>query len=136
MMNCQVGDYELWSLSFLYEWISSEIQQFTFPGLFWNSLYKYTYEKCTKNLNYTASARIFFCQVRRSIRSFVQLLFQSHNSTRYSFRLPRTWYLITAGLFTFSEIIIRLLLSIRFFMSIDNLSTWTLPEFHFTISLI
>ena len=74
MMNCQVGDYELWSLSFLYEWISSEIQHFTGPGLFGIPYTSTHMRKCTKNLIYTASARIFFCQVRRLIRSFVQLL--------------------------------------------------------------
>ena len=72
-------------------------------------------------------ARTFFCQVRRSIRSFVQLL-----------SLVSQFHQI----FTSSTMVLSAQLLLDYFhlaglfMSVDNPSNWTLLEFHSTISLI
>ena len=105
------------------------------PRDFWNTVYKYTYTS-TKNLIYCTSSHFLLPgstidQVLCAAPFFSLAVPPDIHLIYHGFECS-----ITTGLFTFSGIIIRLLPSTRFFTSVDNLSTWTLLEFHSTISLI
>ena len=80
---------------------------------FWNSLYKYTYtSECTKNLIYTAPALLPGSTIDQVLCAapFFSLAIPPDIHLIYH----GLEYLITTGLFIFSEIIIGLLPSARF----------------------
>ena len=105
------------------------------PGFLELRIQVHNTSKYTKNLMYTAPDRIFSCQVRRSTRSFVQLL--SSGSQFHQIFIPSTMDLSTWLLLDYlhsAKLLLDYSHLLDFLTSIDNLSTWTLPKF--TISLI
>ena len=138
-VNDELPGRRLWVMKFkFFVWVNFKWNSTLYrPGTFWNSLYKYTYEKMYKKLNLYCFSSHFLLPGSTIDQVLCAAPFFSPTippDIRLVYQGLDTWLLL--DYLHLAKSLSDYSLSIRFFMSVDNLSTWTLPEFHFTICLI